>query len=67
MFKFIHHIPWRRAAKTTLRAALHGTGAMLVCTGRTLHSCGVHLKACAAKLNAETPATDLESAPEAVG
>ena len=68
MIKFMHNgIPWRRAAKATLRVALNGTGTVLICTGRVLYTCGRHLKACAAKLNADTPATDLESAPEAVG
>lgn len=68
MFKFIcTRIPWRRAAKAALRAALNGTGTVLTCTGRTLHCCGVHLKACAAKLNTESPAADIEAAPEAVG
>ena len=66
MIKCIHRIPWRRAAKAVLRAALNGTGTVLTGTGRTLHCCGVHLKACAAKLNADTSATDLEPATEAV-
>ena len=62
MFKFIcTGIPWCRIAKATLRAALNGTGTVLTCTGRTLHCCCVHLKACAAKLSADSPA------PEAVG
>ena len=67
MHRFIHHIPWRRAALATLHFTLHGTGTVFTGTGRALYFCGSHLKACAANIKAATAEIDPAAVPQTAG